>query len=302
MRRNPDTPDKAVILDLGGVVMDRNQVNAPKLTNPGGPSSALEHFDTIEHRLRDRQLALFTDYDGTLTPIVQRPEMAILSDELRSQLQALANQTTVAIISGRDLADVQHMVGLPSLYYAGSHGFDIAGPNNIRLQHKDAQPFLPDLDKAEIQLREQLNHIAGARIERKRFAIAIHYREAAEQVVDTIKKTVDTVLNHYPQLRQRSGKKIFEIQPDIPWDKGRAIYWLLNQLGLNQPGVLPLYLGDDTTDEDAFQALKNHGVSIYVGAPDKPTQADYFLQDPDEVKQFFQILIQQLKRRPPNHG
>jgi alpha,alpha-trehalase len=263
------------------------------------PNSALESFPAIEQQLRDRHLVLFTDYDGTLTPIVARPELAVLPENMRSQLQVLANYTTVAIISGRDLADVQKMVGLPGLYYAGSHGFDIAGPNNIGMQHEEARQFSSDLDAVERQLHNQLDSITGIYVERKRFAIAVHYRAVAAAVVDTVQAITDAILAQYGSLRQRSGKKIIEIQPDIPWDKGRAIVWLLDRLGLNQPQILPLYLGDDTTDEDAFRALKHRGISIYVGTPDQPTQADYYLCDPDAAQQFFQRLLHHLKLHHP---
>ncbi|MBE9129408.1 MULTISPECIES: trehalose-phosphatase [unclassified Coleofasciculus] len=261
------------------------------------PRSALEYFHSIETRLSDCDLALFIDYDGTLTPIVKRPEEAALSEEMRSLLRQLSLRVTVGIISGRDLRDVQTLVGLENLYYAGSHGFDIAGPDDMREQQEEAQASLPDLDDAESQLRDRLEPLAGAHVERKHFAVAVHYREATEQDIDRIESIVDEVLNEHQQLRKRGGKKIFELQPDVPWDKGYAVCWLLDQLGLNQPNVLPMYLGDDTTDEDAFQALSDRGVGIRIGEPHEPTQANYILQNPDEVKQFFQALLKKLNER-----
>lgn len=256
--------------------------------------SALEHLDEIEHRLGDRHLALFTDYDGTLTPIVKRPEEATLSEEMRSLLQQLAKRGTLAVISGRDLADVQNLVKLENLYYAGSHGFEIAGLNGMHEQQKDAQACLKDLEDAERELCDRLREISGVRVERKHFAIAIHYREAAESDVHDVEGIVDEVISQHPRLRKRSGKKIFELQPDIPWDKGRAVCRLLEQLDLKSSDVLPIYLGDDTTDEDAFQALGDRGIGIRVGAFDESTHADYYLGDPDEVKQFFQALLNRL--------
>ena len=259
------------------------------------PRSALDNLDEIEQQLRQCHLALFTDYDGTLTPIVPRPEGALLSEEMRSLLQELATRGTVAVISGRDLADVQNLVKLENLYYAGSHGFDIAGAGGMQRQQEEAQACLPDLDAAEKELRDHLKEISGVRVERKHFAIAVHYREVAESDIPPVEDIVNEVLPQHPRLRKRGGKKIFELQPDIPWDKGRAVCWLLEQLNLNPSKVLPIYIGDDRTDEDAFQALnKLHGISIYVGAPDELTHADYCLQDPEEVKQFFQALLNRL--------
>lgn len=266
-------------------------------SNSSQPQSALDHFDEIQQRLSQHSLVLCTDYDGTLTPIVDRPEDATLSDDMRSLLQTLAQHLTVAVISGRDLSDVQQMVQLENLYYAGSHGFDIAGPGDLRQQQAQAQASLPTLDQAEQKLRQRLNSITGTQVERKRFAIAVHYRAAAEADLADIKAIVNDVLSQHPNLRQSQGKKILELQPDIPWDKGRAIEWLLHRLQLHSPEVVPLYLGDDTTDEDAFRALQDQGISIYVGSPDQPTQADYFLRNSDEVKQFFQALVQQVEQR-----
>lgn len=290
-----------VLREHGADVVVRDIREIPALQRET-PPSALDRFDSIANRLRSSHLALFTDYDGTLTPIVNRPEAATLSEEMRSLLQALSKQVTVAVISGRDRVDVQNMVGLDNLYYAGSHGFDITGPGNMHQQQEDARASLPDLDAAENQLRDRVKSIVGAHVERKRFAIAVHYREVAESDVDRVETIIDRVLKEHPQLRKRGGKKIFELQPDVPWDKGRAVCWLLEELELNQQNVLPMYLGDDTTDEDAFQALRDRGIGIRIGAPEEPTQADYSLQTPHEVKQFFQKLLKQLSERSGNRG
>jgi alpha,alpha-trehalase len=135
--------------------------------------SALESAEEIAARLAGRRPAMFLDYDGTLTPIVSQPEDAILSDEMRDVLRELAGLCTVAIVSGRDRADVEPLVALDGLIFAGSHGFDIAGPD-LRLEYEGGRDRLPDLESAERELRERIDPIAGARVERKRFAIANH--------------------------------------------------------------------------------------------------------------------------------
>jgi trehalose-phosphatase len=263
------------------------------LPEPSSTANALECMEDIWNRLQGHDLALFLDYDGTLTPIVDQPEDARLSEGMRSLLQALSRQGKVAVVSGRDLADVQHMVSLDNLYYAGSHGFDIAGPGDLHMQQQDAQKSLPELDQAEDQLRQKLANLQGVKVERKRFAIAIHYRNARVPV-DTIEAAVDNVHQKLPALRKTSGKKIFELQPDVDWDKGRAIHWLMDQLNLALPQVVPMYLGDDTTDEDAFRALADSGITIRVGTEDTHTQAQYILPDPNAVDDFLQSLLEQL--------
>jgi trehalose-phosphatase len=271
-----------------------------------GPSAnranALEHLDRLAGRLDDKQLALFFDYDGTLTPIVRRPEDATLSDEMRSLLRELAGRVTVAVVSGRDLADVRRMVELDELYYAGSHGFDVAGPGGMRMQQEAARKHLPDLDEAERKLEDRLEEVEGAWVERKRFAIAVHFREADEADEPRVGQAVDEVRAAHPRLRRKGGKKIFELQPDVPWDKGYAVRWLLEQLELDGPEVLPVYVGDDLTDEDAFRALAGRGLGIRVGSPDEPTDAEFYLRDTRELEAFIRELLQRLPRQSDDHA
>lgn len=264
-----------------------------------GPLSALQHKEQLARQLDGREVALLLDYDGTLTPIVRRPEDALLSDEMRRLLEDLAPRCTLAIVSGRDRRDVQKMVGVPSLTYAGSHGYDIEGPN-LTMQHEEAQHALPELDQAEAALRERLGGISGARVERKRFAIAIHYREVADEQVPQVEQAVDEVHRGHDGLRKMGGKKIFELQPDVPWDKGRAVLWLAKSLGLDHAGVALIYIGDDVTDEHAFGALRRYdgGIGIRVAAPDEETAARYFLRDCDEVQQFLSWLLETLPAKP----
>jgi trehalose-phosphatase len=265
------------------------------------PPDGLERMDEIWQRLKGHRLALFFDYDGTLTPIVAQPEAAKLAERMRSHLQTLSRHCKVAIVSGRDLADVQRMVGLDNLYYAGSHGFDIAGPGDLHMQQQDARKSLPELNQAEDQLRQKLAQMPGVKVERKQFAIAIHYRNA-QVPVETVEAVVNEVQGQFPSLRKKSGKKIFELQPDVDWHKGRAIRWLMDRLELTPPQVVPIYLGDDTTDEDAFCALADIGITIHVGNEGAETQAQYLLPNTDAVEAFLQLLLQHMPPSTANHG
>jgi trehalose-phosphatase len=257
--------------------------------------SARDVAARLTDELETRRLVLFFDYDGTLTPIVRRPEDATLSDGMRALLRELATHVTVGIVSGRDLDDVRAMVALDELYYAGSHGFDVRGPGELRMQHEEARDRLPELDAAEVALRVQLGSLKGVRVERKGFAVAVHYREADEADVGAVEAAVDGVIDRHNGLRKKGGKKIFELQPDVPWDKGRAVRWLLEQLELTGPDVLPVYVGDDETDEDAFEILSGDGVGIRVGSPDEPTRADYHLGDPHELERLARELLARLQ-------
>jgi len=288
------------------VVKDLRDIDAEAGSRPevagSEPAHALEHIDRITDRLDERRLALFFDYDGTLTPIVRRPEEATLSDDMRALLRDLAKHVTVAVVSGRDLADVREMVKLEELYYAGSHGFDVAGPGGMRMQQEMAREHVPDLDSAEREVTGRLEEIDGAWVERKKFAIAVHFREADESDEPRVEQAVDEVRDRHPRLRKKDGKKIFELQPDVPWDKGRAVRWLLEELDLAGPNVLPVYIGDDVTDEDAFEAIADGGIGIRVGAPDEPTHAGFILRDTDDLERFGRVLLERLDQRPVDHG
>ena len=248
--------------------------------------SALDHVQEII--ARGQRVAVFLDYDGTLTPIVSHPEDAWLSDSMRQTLQSLAARVPVAILSGRDLADVRSRVQVDGIVYAGSHGFDIAGTGGLRRELGAA--YLPVLDAAETELREALDEISGALLERKHFSVAAHYRNVNENDVFRVALAVDEVAAKHRELRRIDGKKVYELLPNIDWDKGKAVLWLLETLDLLPDKVLPIYIGDDGTDEDAFRALKQRGVGILVSEQSQPTAARYLLKDPAEVERFLRTL------------
>jgi alpha,alpha-trehalase len=253
--------------------------------------SALEHAEEIV-AAGDRSLALFLDYDGTLTPIVSRPNEAVLLNSTRAILRKLAAKMPVAILSGRELEDVRKRVGTDGIIYAGSHGFDVAGPRGLRRQ--EAREFLPALDVAEKELREKLDGIVGAFIERKCFSIAVHYRNVNESDFPKLEHGVSEIAARHRKLRRIDGKKVYELLPNVDWDKGKAVLWLLETLGLERPNARPIYIGDDRTDEDAFRALEKRGVGILVSEEPKPTAASYSLSDPSDVERFLRTLVTML--------
>ncbi len=252
--------------------------------------SALAGLEDILYQAAHRRLVVFLDYDGTLTPIASRPADAVLADSMRQTLERLARDVPVGIISGRDRPEVERLVGLRHLYYAGSHGFDIAGPEGGRIRHELATDHLPDLDRAEQALKTLLGDVPGAWVERKKFSVAVHYRQVAEQDEQAVSRAVDRVAAGAPALRKQGGKKIYELQPAIDWGKGKAVLWLLDAIDTAQAEPYPIYIGDDVTDEDAFRALAGVGVGIVVGDDDRTTAASYALSTPKEVEHFLNRL------------
>lgn len=282
--------------------------------------SALSSFKQITNFANGKKIAIFLDYDGTLSPIVDDPDRALMSAEMRSAVRNVAKYFPTAIISGRSRDKVYDLVGLPELYYAGSHGMDIMGPEHKALyghsnainsldQQQDkevslfqpATEFLPMIDEVFRTLVEITKDIEGAKVENHKFCTSVHYRNIDEKNWPTIAQRVHDILKNYPRLRLTHGRKVLEVRPVIDWDKGKAVEFLLESLGLsNSDDVLPIYIGDDRTDEDAFKVLrdKNQGYGILVAPVPKETKALYSLRDPSEVKQFLNALV---KWRQQNH-
>ncbi len=278
-----------VVRDLAEITFERSDVEVP-VRNMTDLPSAWNSKEDIFQQVWKGTFALFLDYDGTLTPIVEDPDQALLPSRMKSVLRRLADRGTVAILSGRDLNDVKSKIGLDNVIYAGSHGFDVSGPG---AQHfaEMGHRFLPALDWAEAQLKPVIDGIPGARLERKRYAIALHFRQVKEDsAIEELEGAVQSVVEGEPQLRYRGGKKILEIIPNVDWDKGKALLGLLNTLFLDGADIAPLFVGDDITDEDAFKAVRRRGVGVVVGTDSRPSAARYVLESPEEVLAFLDYL------------
>jgi trehalose 6-phosphate phosphatase len=249
---------------------------------------ALDELAALERRLERGRVAVFLDYDGTLPPIVGDPDAATLDPSMRAVVAALAERLPVAIVSGRDREDVQRRVGLSGIYYAGGHGFDIAGPGR-QLEHPGGAAALPSLEAAERDLRERLAAVEGARVERKRFSVAVHYRHVEEARVAEVVDAVRAALRD--DLAKSEGKKVLELGPRVDWHKGRAVDWLLEALELRGEDVTPVFVGDDLTDENAFRSLGERGVGVLVGDPGAMyTHADLRVADVGEVEALLRHL------------
>lgn len=246
----------------------------------------------LETQLAGRQPAVFLDYDGTLTPIVDHPDDALLAEPARGALGRLAELHPVAIVSGRDRQDVEDKVGLQEVYYAGSHGFDITGPGGFREQR--GAEYRSMLGLAADELDEQVGPMNGVWVERKRYAVAVHFRQAPSDAEQKLRNLVENVARKHPALKSSGGKKIFELRPNLEWDKGRAVLWLLEVLELAPDRYLPVYVGDDETDEDAFAVLADGtGLGVVVGDAHRPTFARFSLSGPQEVTAFLEQLAEE---------
>jgi trehalose 6-phosphate phosphatase len=254
--------------------------------------SVWDREEDIRRRVSGKPLAVFLDYDGTLTPIVEDHTRARLSGDMRVAVAELGKRCTVVIVSGRDLNMLRSLVQLDFVGYAGSHGFEILSPEGSSGSLERGAEFLPELDQVEQELRERLAGIKGHAIERKRFSIALHYRQVANDDIRKLEPILDRVLADHQNLCRGYGKKVFELKPDIDWNKGYAVLWLLERLGLDRPEVVPLYIGDDLTDEDAFQVLAGRGLSVVVrDHGTRQTAAEFAVTDTTDVKRFLEMLV-----------
>lgn len=263
--------------------------------------NALAQFDSFEDQAAGRRIAIFSDYDGVLTPIVDRPEDAVISPQMRASVRRLSTECSVCIVSGRDREVVQELMGVDDLVVAGSHGFDIWSPSAGAIEMRMGDEHQELIEQARDQVTEELSGIDGVLIEPKLTSVAVHYRLVDPQRRKIVTDCVERILAAHPDsLKVTPGKMVLEIQPKIEWDKGRAVLYLLERLHLDGPEIVPVYLGDDITDEHAFTALRGRGIGIFVGTADDPEVADrqsdasLRLDSPAEVQRFFDHLAGQL--------
>ena len=255
------------------------------------PVKFLENLDSIRNRCSSKGLFLFLDYDGTLTPIVDTPDLAILSEETRQVVKAAAETMTVSIVSGRATDDVRGKVALEGLFYAGSHGFEIVDPQSRVTLHPQAQKIRQTIDGVYAELSERLQNIPGSLVEHVKYTISVHYRLVSDEDIPAVQLEVEKILKEHPDLRKTDGKKVFEVRPDISWDKGKAVEWILKTLHFDSRRHIAVYLGDDMTDEDAFCVLEDKGFGILVAESPRATFAEYCIANTEEVKTALDVLM-----------
>lgn len=240
------------------------------------------------------------DYDGTLTAIVDEPADALMPISMREVVRALAQRqnVSVAVISGRAQGDLRNLVAIPGVIYAGNHGMEISGPG-ISFIEPDAQAAVPALHVLAQEIESRLRHIEGAVVEDKGLTLSIHHRRVAPVEGEKVWQTVqEIVAPHQDRFHVTLGDKVYEIRPHLRWHKGSAIAWIKAHIG--DPDTLVIYIGDDTTDEDAFRALGDGAITIRVG-DDAQTAARFLLPDPATVQRFL-LWVDELRTSEPVHA
>jgi trehalose-phosphatase len=258
---------------------------------------ALAAWPALSRRLRGRPILLFLDYDGTLAPIASRPGLAVLPLERRRFLSALAEEPWLkgAVVSGRELKDVKRRVGARGFVYVGNHGLEIEKGREVWV-HPAAALARARLRGAARKLRRLLGAVPGVSVEDKGFTLTVHYRLASAARLPEIEARLLKAIA--PDLAAgkfsvRPGRKAWEVRPVVDWNKGSAVRWLLDGPFARVRGGLPVYIGDDATDEDAFRVLRRRGLCVKrrsLETAGRPTAAQAHLDSVDEVFEFLRRL------------
>lgn len=256
------------------------------------PLNFFDHQEEVNAQLAGKALFLFLDYDGTLTPIVATPDLAVISESMRRTVQDVSRKVSVSIVSGRATDDVRGKVGLEGIFYAGSHGFEIVDPQGAVTVNEEAQKIRGVIDAVHQKLSQTLKDVPGALVENVKYTISSHYRLVSDKDFPRVEQAVDEILKEYPALRKTQGKKVFEIRPKIAWDKGRAVAWIMAHLHFDPTKNIAVYIGDDTTDEDAFKALEGKGFGILVAEEPKSSAARFMVKNTEEVQKVLETFIQ----------
>lgn len=252
-----------------------------------------EDWAGIRRRIQGAQnLFLFLDYDGTLAPIAATPDLAFCPPGAKAALKKLRDLDNVSliIISGRSLEDVREKVGVPNIIYVGNHGLEIGNPAGT---HKKKLSAARQKEYGEIgeTLKASLKGIPGILFEDKGPILTVHFRKAPPEYLPRIHRVLDEALAKWQERWKIAyGKMVFEIRPKVDFDKGKAVREILRTSPAGGP--LPVYLGDDQTDQGAFRQIKGKGITVFVGDRQLAPGTDYYLKDSSEVLEFLRRCLQ----------
>ena len=240
-------------------------------------------------RERTGAMLVALDFDGTLAPIVAHADDAAPPEATIRAVEALARRpdTRVAIVSGRGLEDAARRLPVSGLAFAGNHGMEIRGPG-MQHVHPGAQAAAGTLRACRADIEAALTDIEGAWVEDKGLTLSVHYRNTPDALHGRVRDAVHSAARAREGLRVTDGKRVAEVRPDVDWDKGRALLWLIDRLGMSDASPV-LYIGDDSTDEDAFRVLRGRGAGILVGEA-RPSAAAFRVASPVAVAALLERL------------
>lgn len=249
-----------------------------------------DHLADVRSRLQQADGLLFgTDFDGTLSPIEENPDAPEPTETNLRSLRTLRDHPQVrpAVISGRGLSDLEARVGIEGVDYIGNHGLEL-GIDGHRETHPDAAAAEPVLEEICNTLTDRLSEIEGTVVENKGVTATIHYRMVDREEVETVQDHIRDAVSELGEgeVEIHDGKESLELRPAADWDKGTAIGQLLEHVD----DWLPLYIGDDTTDEAAFEQIRPDGITVHVG-DNHQTAAEYRVRTSVEAEVFVRWVV-----------
>ncbi len=202
-------------------------------------------------RLKKKNLFFVFDFDGTLAPIVSDPNKAYMRPVTKRLLEKLSKQTQIGIISGRSLSDLKKRITFKLDLISGTHGLE--SPFSTVKDYKEFEIFFKGLQETLKEMFPEFTY------EKKTIGFTIHYRnlQDSQELVDSVLELLKT----FPELKIIKGKKVLNILPNRPHNKG----WVMQKLLEKNPETYFFYIGDDTTDEDIFCIHNERLVSIRIG-------------------------------------
>ncbi len=251
-----------------------------------GTETPPEPFEDAVPRVRSLvrdapALLVCLDFDGTLAPIVDDPAVAAPTAANEAAVASLTARprVTTAVVSGRALADVRERIDGPAIY-AGNHGLELERNGSIAV-HPIASRRARCLGEICTLLELTVGTVPNCRIENKRLTGTVHLRSVPASARPIVREYTRAVVDRFggERLDVSTGKRILEIGPAIPWGKGNAVELIESELSSE---AVSIYIGDDVTDESAFDAVEPDGVGIRVGG-DEPSAASVRVESPTAV-------------------
>ena len=242
-----------------------------------------KHIESIERRcMRKGSVLLLFDFDGTLSPIVAHPDMAKLLPGWRERLKNLKKNSkiTLGIVTGRSIKSIRKRIAIPGVIIASDHGCEVWRGTRLGVRYAGENcRYLKELAR---EAKEEFGVISGIVIEEKKYSMAIHYRMVDSRIKTSVKKRAEKLTEEYCDLygwEKMHGKQLIEIRLPDSWHKGDAVKWIQKNYA---PKAISVYVGDDTTDEDAFKAIGRNGITIRVGRK-KSSAAAYYVDSVEDM-------------------